>query len=80
MASRTSTPEKRPGFFSQIRSLYTFTQKEFRWLPWLLAGFLLVGVWVGVLIGFLIPPVAIWGRQVGSRIRRVVAAFVLPTP
>jgi len=60
MASRTSTPEKRPGFFSQIRSLYTFTQKEFRWLPWLLAGFLLVGVWVGVLIGFLIPPVAIW--------------------
>jgi hypothetical protein len=60
MASRTSTPEKRPGFFSQIKSLYTFTQKEFRWLPWLLAGILVVGVWVGVLIGFLAPPVAIW--------------------
>lgn len=60
MASRTSTPEKRPGFFSQIRSLYTFTQKEFRWLPWLLAGILVVGVWAGVLVGFLFPPVAVW--------------------
>jgi hypothetical protein len=60
MASRTSTPEKRPGFFSQITSLYRFTQKEYRWLPWLLIGILLVGIWAGVLVGFLIPPVAIW--------------------
>ena len=60
MASRSSAPEKRPGLFSQIRSLYTFTKGEFRWLPWALIGALVVGVGVGVLIGFLIPPVALW--------------------
>ncbi|GAA5208709.1 DUF4191 family protein [Microbacterium kyungheense] len=60
MAARSSAPEKSPGFFSQIRTLYTFTQKEFRWLPYLLGGILLLGVAVGVGIGFLIPPVAIW--------------------
>ncbi|MEW1833591.1 DUF4191 domain-containing protein [Microbacterium sp. NPDC079995] len=60
MASRSTAPEKRPGFFSQIRSLYTFTQSEFRWLPWALIGALLVGVLLGVGIGFLIPPVQIW--------------------
>lgn len=61
MAARTSTPEKRPGFFSQLRTLYTFTQKEYRWLPFLLAGIVLVSIGIGVLIGFLIPPAAIWG-------------------
>ena len=60
MAARSSAPEKSPGFFSQIRTLYTFTQKEFRWLPYLLAGILLLGAGIGVAIGFLIPPVAIW--------------------
>jgi len=60
MAARTSTPEKRPGFFSQLRTLYTFTQKEYRWLPFALAGIVLVGVALGVLVGFLIPPVAVW--------------------
>ena len=60
MAARSSAPEKRPGFFSQIRTLYTFTQKEYRWLPFLLIGILLVGIAVGVVIGFLIPPVAAW--------------------
>jgi len=60
MAARSSAPEKSPGFFSQIRTLYTFTQKEFRWLPYLLGGVLLLGAGVGVAIGFLIPPVAIW--------------------
>jgi hypothetical protein len=60
MAARSSAPEKRPGFFSQVRTLYTFTQKEFRWLPFLLIGILLLGIAVGVAIGFLIPPVAIW--------------------
>jgi hypothetical protein len=60
MAARSSAPEKSPGFFSQIRTLYTFTQKEFRWLPYLLAGILLVGAGIGVAIGFLIPPVAVW--------------------
>jgi len=60
MAARTTTPEKRPGFFSQIKTLYTFTQKEYRWLPFLLAGIVLVGIALGVLIGFLIPPLAAW--------------------
>ena len=60
MAARSSAPEKRPGFFSQVRTLYTFTQKEFRWLPFLLIGILLLGIAVGLAIGFLIPPVAIW--------------------
>ena len=44
MAARSTAPEKRPGFFSQIRTLYTFTQKAYRWLPWVLAAILLVGV------------------------------------
>lgn len=60
MAARTSAPEKRPGFFSQLKTLYRFTVGAFRWLPWLLAGILIVGIGLGVLIGFLIPPVAIW--------------------
>ncbi|MBD3941044.1 DUF4191 domain-containing protein [Microbacterium sp. NEAU-LLC] len=60
MAARSSAPEKSPGFFSQIRTLYTFTQKAFPWLPFLLAGILLVGAGIGVAIGFLLPPVAIW--------------------
>lgn len=60
MAARSSAPEKRPGFFSQIRSLYTFTQQAFPWLPWVLAGIVLVGIALGVGIGFLIPPIAVW--------------------
>ncbi|MDQ1177901.1 DUF4191 domain-containing protein [Microbacterium sp. SORGH_AS_0421] len=60
MAARTTTPEKRPGFFSQLKTLYTFTQKEYRWLPFLLAGIVLVGIALGVLVGFLIPPLAAW--------------------
>ncbi len=60
MAARSTAPEKRPGFFSQIRTLFTFTRKAFPWLPWLLVGILLAGIGVGVLVGFLLPPVAIW--------------------
>lgn len=60
MAARSSAPEKRPGFFSQIRTLYTFTAQAYRWLPWALVGVLLAGAALGVGIGFLIPPVAIW--------------------
>ncbi|MFN3949380.1 DUF4191 domain-containing protein [Microbacterium sp.] len=60
MAARTTTPEKRPGFFSQLKTLYTFTQKEYRWLPVLLAGIVVVGIALGVLVGFLIPPLAVW--------------------
>jgi hypothetical protein len=58
--SRSTAPEKRPGFFSQIRSLYTFTQQSYRWLPFLLIGVFLLGVGVGVALGLLIPPFAIW--------------------
>lgn len=60
MAARSTGPEKRPGFFSQIRTLYTFTQKEFRWLPLMLVGILLGGIALGVVLGLLIPPGAIW--------------------
>ncbi|GAA3903294.1 DUF4191 domain-containing protein [Microbacterium invictum] len=60
MASRSSAPEKRPGFFSQLRSLFTFTKDQYPWLPWVLIGILVLGAGLGVLIGFLIPPIAIW--------------------
>jgi hypothetical protein len=60
MSARSSAPEKRPPFFSQLRSLYTFTYKAYRWLPFMLAGIILLGIAVGVGIGFLLPPVAVW--------------------
>lgn len=60
MAARSTAPEKRPGFFSQIRTLYTFTQKAYPWLPWLLAAIVVVALALGVGVGFLIPPVAVW--------------------
>jgi len=60
MSSRSAAPEKRPNFFSQFRSLYTFTQKAYPWLPFLLVGILVLGIAAGVSAGFLIPPFAIW--------------------
>ncbi|MFC7927681.1 DUF4191 family protein [Microbacterium laevaniformans] len=60
MASRSSAPDKGPGFFSQIRSLYTFTKAEFSWLPWVLVAVVVVGIGIGILVGFLIPPAAVW--------------------
>jgi hypothetical protein len=60
MSARSTAPEKRPGFFSQLRSLYTFTQKAFRWLPFMLVGMVLLGIAAGVGVGFLIPPIAVW--------------------
>lgn len=60
MASRSSAPDKGPGFFSQIRTLYTFTKEAFGWLPWMIAGIIVLGVLVGVGVGFAIPPVAVW--------------------
>ncbi|UUT36723.1 DUF4191 domain-containing protein [Microbacterium elymi] len=29
-------------------------------MPWALIGILIVGIWVGILVGFLLPPVAVW--------------------
>jgi hypothetical protein len=60
MAARSTAPEKLPGFFSQIRTLYTFTQKAYRWLPWALIAIFLACVALGIGIGFLLPPVALW--------------------
>lgn len=60
MAARSSAPEKRPGFFSQLRTLYTFTQQAFSWLPWVLGGVVLLGIVIGVGVGLLIPPFAVW--------------------
>ena len=58
--ARSTAPEKRPGFFSQLRTLFTFTRRAFPWLPYVLIGILVVGAAVGVGIGFLVQPVA-WG-------------------
>ena len=54
MSSRGPATEKRPGFFSQLRSLFTFTKAEFGWLPWVLIAVLVVGIGIGVLVGFLL--------------------------
>ncbi|MFT4228935.1 MAG: DUF4191 domain-containing protein [Microbacterium sp.] len=60
MAARSRDPEKRPGFFGQIKTLYTFTRNVYSWLPWLLGGILLLGVAVGVCIGLLISRDQAW--------------------
>jgi hypothetical protein len=60
MAARSSAPEKRPGFFSQLRTLFTFTRQAYPWLPYALVGIVLAGIAVGVGVGLLIPPVAVW--------------------
>jgi hypothetical protein len=60
MAARSTTAEKKPNFLSQLKSLFVFTKDVFPWLPWALGGILLAGVWVGILVGFLIPPAAVW--------------------
>lgn len=60
MSNRRPEPEKRPGFFSQIRSLYRFTREEYSWLPWLQIAILIAGVLVGLIVGYLIPPFQIW--------------------
>src|SRR6478736_5589043 len=54
MSARSTAPEKRPPFFSQLRSLYTFTHKAYRWLPFMLAGIILLGIAVGVGVGLLL--------------------------
>lgn len=60
MAARTPTPEKRPGFFSQLKSLFAFTKQVYPWLGWVLIAIIILGIAAGVGIGFLVPPVAVW--------------------
>jgi len=60
MAARSTAPQKRPGFFSQLRTLFRFTHKAYPWLPYVLVAILLAGIGLGLLVGFLLPPVALW--------------------
>lgn len=60
MSSRSSVPEKRPGFFRQIRSLVSFTRDVYAWAPWVLLAIVVVGTGLGVLVGFFVPPAAVW--------------------
>ncbi|CAH0157564.1 DUF4191 family protein [Microbacterium sp. Bi121] len=60
MAKRAPEPEKRPGFFSQIKSLFRFTREVYPWLPWAQIGILIGGILIGLVVGYLIPPFQIW--------------------
>ncbi len=53
MASRTSAPEKRPGFFATIKSLFTFTREPYPWVAWVLPLVIVAGIGVGILVAFL---------------------------
>jgi len=66
MAARSTQTEKKQNFFKQLKSLFDFTKDVFPWLLWAEIGVLLVGLWVGILIGFLLTPgvwwsIALWG-------------------
>ena len=54
--ARTPEAEKRPGFFSQIRSLFTFTHEVYPWIGWLLGGIVVLGVLLGVGLGLILQP------------------------
>ncbi|MTE24105.1 DUF4191 family protein [Microbacterium sp. ZXX196] len=60
MAARTTTPEKRPGFFATIKNLFTFTHGEYPWVAWVLPLVLVAGVAVGVVIA-LVTAQPWWG-------------------
>ncbi|GEK86127.1 DUF4191 domain-containing protein [Microbacterium aerolatum] len=60
MAKRAPEPEKRPGFFSQIKSLFRFTREIYPWLPWAQIAILIGGILLGLVVGYLIPPFQIW--------------------
>ncbi|MGI6877706.1 DUF4191 family protein [Microbacterium sp. gxy059] len=53
MAPRTSEPEKRPGFFRTIKSLFTFTREAYPWLAWVLPLIVVAGIGVGIGIALL---------------------------
>src|SRR5690606_39151282 len=52
MASRTAAPEKRPGIFSTIKQLITFTKDPFPWVVWVLPLILFVCAGLGVIFSF----------------------------
>lgn len=60
MAKRETASEKRPGFFSQIKSLFTFTRADYPWLPWMQIAFLLLGIGLGLVVAYLQEPVQWW--------------------
>ncbi|MFS0852001.1 DUF4191 domain-containing protein [Microbacterium sp. 179-I 3D4 NHS] len=60
MAKSAPEPEKRPGFFSQIKSLFRFTREAYPWLPWAQIAILVGGVLIGLVVGYLIPPLQWW--------------------
>lgn len=60
MAKRAPEPEKRPGFISQIKSLFRFTREIYPWLPWAQIAILIGGILLGLLAGYLIPPFQVW--------------------
>ncbi|MFB7250649.1 DUF4191 family protein [Microbacterium sp. NPDC056234] len=60
MAKRDPEPEKRPGFFSQLKSLFRFTREVYSWLPWAQIGILVAGILLGLIVGYLIPPFQVW--------------------
>lgn len=60
MAKRAPEPEKRPGFFSQIKSLFRFTREVYGWLPWAQGAILVAGILLGLVVGYLIPPFQVW--------------------
>lgn len=61
MAKSAPVTEKRPGFFSQIRSLFRFTRDVYGWLPWAQIAILVAGVLIGLIIGFLISGASVLG-------------------
>lgn len=82
MAARASAPEKRPGFFAQLKGLYTFTQQAFRFLPFLLVGIVVLALAAGVLVGLLIQPAQWWNALlwgVTGLLAGVLAAMITMT-
>ncbi|MEJ6554216.1 DUF4191 domain-containing protein [Microbacterium esteraromaticum] len=61
MAKSAPVTEKRPGFFSQIRSLFRFTRDVYGWLPWAQIAILIAGVLIGLIVGFLISGASVLG-------------------
>jgi len=66
MAKRAPEPEKRPGFFSQIRSLFRFTREVYSWLPWAQIAILIASILIGLIIGLLLSgtnvlSLVLWG-------------------